>query len=201
MSGRTPASRFRCRTAPGPRPPQRSTVSPAPLLPNLITVTPNGDCAGTNNLCSGGTGTATVVVTGPGGGGHPGTAGPLRRRLRQLRAPDGQSRRFRSRRRGPSPPTPMARRLSASSSTSTPSTQIATIRATDVTTGNQVTGNFTIQEVVDGSAVLSVIPTGTTTITGPDDDDVLDRRRRRVLHLRRHAAVHGRCPVPDGRRR
>ena len=46
-------------------------------------------------------------------------------------------------------------------------TQIATIRATDVTTGNQVTGNFTIQQVVDGSAILSVIPNGNTTITGP----------------------------------
>ncbi len=47
-------------------------------------------------------------------------------------------------------------------------TQIATIRATDVTSGNQVTGNFLIQQVTDGSQILSVIPTGTVTIDGPD---------------------------------
>src|SRR5215471_9663924 len=48
------------------------TVRPAPLLPNLITITPNGDCAVGTSLCSGGTGIATVVVTNPGGGGIPG---------------------------------------------------------------------------------------------------------------------------------
>src|SRR6185369_1487387 len=47
-------------------------VRPAPLLPNLITITPSGDCAVGGSLCSGGTGTASVVVTGAGGGGIPG---------------------------------------------------------------------------------------------------------------------------------
>ena len=46
-------------------------------------------------------------------------------------------------------------------------TQLAVIRATDVTTQNHVDGQFTISQVTDGSAVLSVIPGGTTTITGP----------------------------------
>jgi hypothetical protein len=52
---------------------------------------------------------------------------------------------------------------------STAATQIATIRATDVTGGSSVTGQFTIAQFVDGSSVLSVIPTGTTTFTGPDN--------------------------------
>ena len=62
------------------------TVRPAPLLPNLITITPNGDCSVGTSLCSGGTGTATVVVTAPGGGGIAGrpvrfdVAVPLSRR-------------------------------------------------------------------------------------------------------------------------
>ena len=47
-------------------------VRAAPLLPNLITITPNGDCAAGGSLCSGGTATASVVVSGPGGGGIPG---------------------------------------------------------------------------------------------------------------------------------
>ena len=47
-------------------------------------------------------------------------------------------------------------------------TQIATIRATDVTGGSSVVGQFTIAQFVDGSAVLTVIPTGVTTFTGPD---------------------------------
>ncbi len=63
------------------------------------------------------------------------------------------------------------------------------IRATDVTTGNQVTGNFTIQEVVDGSAVLSVIPNGNTTITGPTTTTCSTGADRFLLCLRRHASV------------
>jgi hypothetical protein len=47
-------------------------------------------------------------------------------------------------------------------------TQIATLRATDVTGGSSVVGQFTIAQFVDGSAVLTVIPTGKTTFTGPD---------------------------------
>ena len=46
------------------------TVQPAPLLPSNVTVTanPNPACDGTDgNLCSGGTGTASVKVTGAGG--------------------------------------------------------------------------------------------------------------------------------------
>jgi len=141
-------------------------VSPAPLLPNLITVVPDGDCAGSNNLCSGGTGTATVVVAGPGGGGIPG---------RQVRF-DVVTGSYAIQTNNPA--LPLASTLTVVTDANGNAsvglvvnvnavTQIATIRATDVATGNQITGNFTIQEVTDGSAVLSVIPTGNTTITGP----------------------------------
>ena len=47
-------------------------------------------------------------------------------------------------------------------------TQIATIRATDVTDGSSVVGQFTIAQFINGNTVLSVIPTGVTTFTGPD---------------------------------
>jgi hypothetical protein len=47
-------------------------------------------------------------------------------------------------------------------------TQFATIRATDITSGSTVIGQFTIAQFIDGTGVLSIIPTGTTTFTGPD---------------------------------
>jgi hypothetical protein len=45
---------------------------------------------------------------------------------------------------------------------------VATLRATDVTSGSSVVGQFTIAQFINGNSVLSVIPTGTTTFTGPD---------------------------------
>jgi hypothetical protein len=141
-------------------------VNPAPLLPNLITVLPNGDCSGTNNLCSGGTGTASVVVTGPTGGGIPG---------RQVRF-DVITGSYAIQSTNPALPLVNSWTVVTDANGNASVgivvnvnavTQIATIRATDITTGNEVTGNFTIQQVTDGSAVLSVIPNGVTTITGP----------------------------------
>ena len=46
-------------------------------------------------------------------------------------------------------------------------TQQAQLRATDVTGGQQITRNFLVQQVTDGTKVLSVVPP-TVTITGPD---------------------------------
>jgi hypothetical protein len=143
------------------------TVTPAPLLPNLITITSNGDCSVATGLCSGGTGTASVVVTAPGGGGIPNRAvrfdvvsgafaiqslnpsGPLVSTLTVVTDQNGSA------------------AVGIAVNANAP-TQIATIRATDITTGNQVTGNFLIQQVTDGSQILSVIPSGTVTIDGPD---------------------------------
>jgi hypothetical protein len=149
------------------------SVKPAPLLPNLITVTPNSDCpAGTanvGNMCSGGTGTATVVVTSPTGSGIPG---------RQVRF-DVIAGSFGI--QSANPATPLVQTLTVVTDVNGTAlvglsipvnavTQIGVVRATDVTTGNQVTGQFTIQQVTDGSAVLSVVPSGNTTINGPLQD-------------------------------
>jgi hypothetical protein len=144
------------------------TVKAAPLLPNGITVTANGDCAiGATTLCSGGTGIATVIVTAPGGGGIPGRqvrfdviagayqlqtanpAVPLAATLNVITDANGQA------------------SVGIAVNVNAP-TQIASIRATEVTSGNQITGQFLIQQVTDGSQVLSMIPSGDTTITGPD---------------------------------
>ena len=143
------------------------TVKPSPLLPNLITVTPNGDCAvGADTLCSGGTGVASVVVTGPGGGGVP-------QRVVRFDVISGAYQL-----QSENPATPLAATVNKVTDASGKAavglvvnvgapTQVASIRATDVTTGNQVTGQFLIQQVTDGSQILSVIPTGLVTIDGP----------------------------------
>jgi hypothetical protein len=143
------------------------TVRPAPLLPNLITVTPNGDCQiGATTLCSGGTGVASVVVTGPGGGGIAG-------RVVRFQVIAGAYQIQTS-----NPAQPLASTLDVVTDQNgnasaglvvnvNAPTQVASIRATDVTSGNQVTGQFLIQQVTDGSQILSVVPTGLVTIEGP----------------------------------
>ena len=146
------------------------TVQPAPLLPSNVTVTanPNPACDGTDgNLCSGGTGTASVKVTGAGGVGIKGRsvrfdvvqgafsivstnpAQPLVPTLTVVTDSNGDA------------------VVILSVPANTP-TQTGIIRATDVTTGSQVTGTFKILQVTTGGAVLSVLPQGNTTITGPD---------------------------------
>jgi hypothetical protein len=143
-------------------------VKAAPLLPNLITIKPNTDCPA-GNLCAGGTGTATVVVTGPGGAGIP---------ARQVRF-DVVTGDFAI--QSSDPAQPLVRTLTVASDQFGNAivglaipvgavTQIGVIRATDVTTGNQVTGQFTIQQITSGAAILSMIPSGNTTITGPLKD-------------------------------
>ena len=143
------------------------TVKAAPLMPNGITVTANGDCTiGATTLCSGGTGLASVIVAGAGGGGIPGRqvrfdviagayqlqtanpAVPLAATLNVVTDANGQA-------------------VAGIAVNVNAPTQIASIRATDVTSGNQVTGQFLIQEVTDGGQVLSIVPTGNVTIDGP----------------------------------
>jgi hypothetical protein len=145
------------------------TVSPAPLLPSQITVTssPNPACTNTTNaVCSGGTGTALVTVTGPGGAGIPN---------RQVRFDVVQGA-FSIQTTNPGQPNVSTLTVVSDANgdasvvlavaANTP-TQSGVIRATDLTTGNQVTGNFTILQVETGGQVLSVLPQGITTITGP----------------------------------
>jgi len=143
------------------------TVKAAPLLPSLITITANGDCTAGTALCSGGTGSASVKVTAPGGAGIPG---------RQVRF-DVVFGAYALQTTNPAQPLASTVTLVTDQNgdvsagiavNATAPTQIATIRATDVTSGNQVTADFLIQQVTDGSQILSVIPTGTVTIDGPD---------------------------------
>lgn len=150
--------------------PAAVTVSPAPLLPSQITVTanPNPACANTiGAICSGGTGTATVKVTGAGGGGIPG---------RSVRFDVVQGS-FTIQTTNPGQPNVSTLTVVSdvngdavvvlAVAANTP-TQTGIIRATDLTTGNQVTGAFTILQVETGGQVLSVLPQGNVTITGPN---------------------------------
>jgi len=155
------------------------TVSPAPLIGGL-TITPadmscvssggggggGGGATTTNVVCSGTTATATVKVTGPGGGGIAN---------RQVRF-DVVTGAFAIQSSNPAQPL-VATLTVASDANGNASvilqaavnapTQPAQLRATDLTTGNAVVGNFTIVQVTDGSTILSVVP-ATATITGPD---------------------------------
>ncbi|MGE5087788.1 MAG: hypothetical protein ACM3QY_01580 [Candidatus Levyibacteriota bacterium] len=135
------------------------TINPAFLTP--ITVTGNASCKATGaTLCPGADGTASVTVAGPGGAPLPGHQ--VRFDVVQgnfsLSAPGGA----------------LVQSLTVTPDTTgkatvrlvvpaTAVTQIASIRATDTVNGSNVLGQFTI-----ASTALSVIPSGTTTFTGPD---------------------------------
>jgi len=159
------------------------TVSPAPLIGGLtitpadtscVPSTPSGgrvsisasSSTSTNVVCSGTTATATVQVTGPGGAGIPN---------RQVRF-DVVTGAFAIQSSNPAQPlVPTLTVASDANGNATvilqaavnAPTQPAQLRATDLTTGNSVVGNFTIVQVTDGSTILSVVP-ATATITGPD---------------------------------
>lgn len=138
------------------------TVVGAPILNSLSFAPSGGDCG--SGLCSGQTGTATVVATGPGGA-------PLV--ARQIRfdvvfGPFGIT--------TSNPATPLVQTMTvATDNTGTAvaaikaiansPTQPAQIRATDVTSGQQQIANFTIvNNTVAGQSPLTVIP-DTATIT------------------------------------
>jgi hypothetical protein len=142
-----------------------ATVQPAPIF-NTLTITPASSACGANTLCSGQTGTAAVTVTGPGGAGIPG---------RQVRF-DVISGAFAI--QSSDPANPLVASLTVVSdqfghaqvilqATVAAPTQPAQLRATDVTSGEQQTAQFTIVQTINGSAVLSVVP-ATATITGPN---------------------------------
>ena len=145
-------------------------VQPAPLLPSLITVTGNttpGCDSTTATVCSGSTGTARVKVTGNGGVGIPG-------RSVRYDVVQGTFQLVST-----NPAQPLVQTLTVASDVNgdatvvlnvpanTP-TQTGIIRATDVTSGQAVTGTFLIQQITIDGAVLTVLPQGNTTINGPD---------------------------------
>jgi hypothetical protein len=128
-----------------------------------------------------------VVVAAPGRR-HCGSAGPLRGHLRRVPAPDLE------------PALPLASTITVitdSSGTATAGiavnanapTQVASIRATDVTSGNQLTGQFLIQQVTDGSQILSVILHRHRDHRWPVTHRMLDGRLCGLSHLRRYAAL------------
>jgi len=141
------------------------TVKAAPIF-NTLTIRPNSTSCGANAICSGQTGTATVTVTGPGGVGIPN---------RQVRF-DVVAGAFGI--QSSNPATPLVSTLTVVSdgngvaqviiqaNVGAP-TQPATIRATELTSGEQVLGSFIIAQFTDGSAILSVSPRSVT-LAGPD---------------------------------
>lgn len=142
------------------------TVRPALLLPASITIVPNGvPCTG-GDVCSGQTSVATVRVTGPTGAALPGRSvrfdvvqGAFSLQTTNPGSPLSSTQTVVSDANGES-------RVVIAVAPNTP-TQIGLLRATELSTGSQVTAQFVIAQVVSGEGVLSVLPSGTTSITGP----------------------------------
>ena len=141
------------------------TVKPAPIF-NTLTIRPASAACGANAICSGQTATAKVIVTGLGGVGIPN---------RQVRF-DVVSGAFAIQSNDPA--NPLVSTLTVVSdqfgvaqviiqANANAPTQPALLRATELTTGNQQTAQFTIVQTINGAAVLSVVP-DTATITGSD---------------------------------
>jgi len=137
------------------------TVRPAAFL-NALTITPNSTECGTNAICSGQTGTATVTLLAPGGG----PAAGRQVRFDVVAGPFGfvsggttvQSLLVTSDVAGHASAIILANVAAP--------TQFAQLRVTDIASGQQLTGSFVIQQVTNGSTILTVIPSDVT-ITGP----------------------------------
>jgi hypothetical protein len=144
------------------------TVKPAFLLPTAITITGNPACSSSGGtLCSGQNGTASVLVTGPAGA-------PLAGRQIRFDVVQGNFS-FVSTSGQQLLPT-----LTVTSDQNgfavvtlqvpaNATTQIATLRATDVASGNAISSNFTIVAFNDGASVLSVSPTSVSVPGTPHD--------------------------------
>lgn len=136
------------------------TVRFAPLL-NSLTITPTSTDCGTNAICSGQTGTASVTVLGPQGG-------PIAGRQVQFDVVSGPYAILTS--DAAQTPVNTLRVFSDSSghasvvlkANASAPTQMAQLRATDLTSGQALVGNFLIQQVTDGTTVLTVVPAEAT---------------------------------------
>jgi hypothetical protein len=142
------------------------TVRAAPIF-NTLTIKPASSACGTNALCSGQTGTASVTVTGPGGA-------PIPNRQVRFDVVSGAFSIISN-----DPATPFVTTLTVVSdqfgnaqvilqAAAGVPTEPAQLRATELTSGDQQTALFTIVQTTNGSAVLSVIPS-TITFTGVDN--------------------------------
>jgi hypothetical protein len=141
-------------------------VAPALLFPSGLVITASDSTCGAAALCTGQTGTVKVTATGIAGAALAG---------RQIRF-DVVYGAFAI--LSTNPGTPQVQTLTVSTDVSgvatvgiqalvNVSTQPAQIRATDLTSGQALIGNFTIVRNQDGSSFITVIPS-TATITGPD---------------------------------
>jgi len=143
------------------------SVKPSVLLPASITITGNPNCSASGaQLCSGQDGSATVTVTG-------GTGASVAGRQIKFDVVVGTYSLVATNSAVPAQSVTVLTDQNGLAAVTirvpvTAVTQYATIRATDVTSGSSVVGQFTIAQFVNGNSVLSVIPTGTTTFTGPD---------------------------------
>ena len=139
------------------------TVRAAPIF-GTLTITPADTTCGANTVCTGGTATASVQVTGPGGAGIPNRAVRF----------DVVTGAFAIQTTNPAQPYVSSLTVVSDAngnasvilfaSPGAP-TQPAMLRATEITSGSSETAVFTIVQQIDGTAVLSVVPP-TATITG-----------------------------------
>ena len=140
----------------GAQTPVTVTVRAAPLV-NSLTIVPNNAECGTTAICSGQTGTAAVNVLGPQGGPLAGR----QVRFDVVSGPYGIT--------TTNPAQPIVASLTVISDASglasviikanvSAPTQFAQLRATDLTSGQQLTGNFLIQQITNGSTILTVVP-------------------------------------------
>ena len=132
------------------------TVRAAPLL-NSLTITPNlADC-GTGAICSGQNGTASVTVLGPQGGPVAGRA--VRFDVLGTAyaiATNNSAQPFVSSLVVVSDANGVASVIIKANVSA--ATQFVQMRAADLTSGQQLTGNFVIQQITDGSKILTVVP-------------------------------------------
>ena len=136
------------------------TVKAAPIF-NTLTVTPASASCGANSICSGQSATAKVTVTGPGGAGIPG---------RSVRF-DVVSGAYGIKSNDPANPfvstlTVVSDQFGVSQAILQAAAGVATqpglLRATELTSGEQQTTQFTIVQTTNGSPVLSIIPSSVT---------------------------------------
>jgi hypothetical protein len=130
-------------------------------LLNSLTITPSGNDCGASAICSGQNGTAVVTVLGPQGGALAGR----QVRFDVLAGPYGIT--------TPSPPQTVVTTLTVASDANGQAsvlikanvnapTQYAQLRVTELTSGQQLIGNFLIQQRTDGSGILTVVPSSAT---------------------------------------
>jgi hypothetical protein len=144
------------------------TVHPSLLLPASITITGNPVCSASGStLCSGQDGTATVKLTGAAGA-------PLAGRPVKFDVVLGTFSLIAANSTSPAQSVTVNTDQNGLAVVTIrvpveAVTQFGTIRATDTTTGSSVIAQFTISQFVNGNSVLSVIPNGKVTFTGPDN--------------------------------